>query len=123
MNPGFFISLAKVQLSTDFTSFFFDYSLIRNFPHKIFQRTLAFIHFPFPGAGSRAAASARSVRNLNLPIMRNQLKRFVRAIRPFLAHSGRNIAPNQSGVVDVALQRDVSVGRNRHVIDVNGQIF
>ena len=105
-------------------------------------------YFPFPGAGSTAAASIGSVRNLNLPIMRNQLKRFVR-VKPILAHAslsvpyhiivaavspfgeglvratikvfryfrlpipvygGRDIAINQSGVVDVALHRDVSVG-------------
>ena len=57
----FFISLTKVQLSTDFTSFFFDYTLISNFPHKIFQRTLAFIHFPFPGASSRKSVFSSSL--------------------------------------------------------------
>ena len=42
---------------------------------------------------------------------------------PSLVYGGRDIAINQSGVVDVALHRDMDVGRNRHVIDFNGRIF
>ena len=71
----------------------------------------SFIHFPFPSAGSTAAASTRSVRNLfriSFIVVNVYITCFRRI--PVGNCSGYDIAINQSGVVDVALQRDVGVG-------------
>ena len=76
------------------------------FHTKSFKERLLLFIFRSPGAGSTAAASTRSVRNLFRILFKEYCFRRI----PADSCGGRDIALNQSGVVDVALQRDVGVG-------------